>query len=92
MTFMPRCARRSAWRWHTVSPGEAGVALRYWRSRPAHRRPCAVPLGGRGARARPERGSEKQDLPGIVGLSRCIRLDQVSSACHGLEKRVHTAD
>ena len=29
MTFMPRCARRSAWRWHTVSPGEAGVALRY---------------------------------------------------------------
>ena len=45
MTFMPRCARRSAWRWHTVSPGEAGVALRYWRSRPAHRRPCAVRSG-----------------------------------------------
>lgn len=87
MTFMPRCARRSAWRWHTVSPGEADVALRYWRSRPAHRRPCAVRSGTTGPR-----GSEKQDLPGIVGLSRCIRLDQVSSACHGLEKRVHTAD
>jgi hypothetical protein len=54
MTFMPRCARRSAWRWHTVSPGEAGVALRYWRTRPAHSAP-------RGPRPAPE-VKEAEDL------------------------------